>query len=61
MASNSLCEMCLQLQEHVKDSRVSEIIDVYEQKLAAFAVSKESTSATLKRDECDENSAKVVI
>ncbi|KAI3355497.1 hypothetical protein L3Q82_018328 [Scortum barcoo] len=31
----------LELQEHVKDSHVSEIIDVYEQKLSAFA-SKES-------------------
>uniref|UniRef100_A0A3Q3AHD3 Cellular inhibitor of PP2A n=1 Tax=Kryptolebias marmoratus TaxID=37003 RepID=A0A3Q3AHD3_KRYMA len=32
---------CLQLQEQLKDSHVSEIIDVYEQKLAAFT-SKES-------------------
>lgn len=29
----------LQLQEQVKDSHVSEIIDVYEQKLVAYAVS----------------------
>lgn len=30
---------CAQLQEQVKDPHVSEIIDVYEQKLSAFAVS----------------------
>lgn len=30
---------CRQLQEHLKDSRVSEIIDVYEQKLSTFTVS----------------------
>lgn len=30
---------CLQLQEHVKDSHVSDIINVYEHKLSAFAVS----------------------
>lgn len=29
----------MQLQEQVKDSHVSEIIDVYEQKLSTFAVS----------------------
>lgn len=34
---NPLC-FCRQLQEQMKDSHVSDIIEVYEQKLAAFAV-----------------------
>lgn len=38
---------CLQLQEQVKDSHVSEIIDVYEQKLGAYAVSTSGLRKTM--------------
>lgn len=39
MVMSSLMFFGLQLQENLKDCHVSQIIDVYEQKLSAFAVS----------------------
>lgn len=48
-ADEAACEswvFCWKLQEHVKDSRVSDIIQVYEQKLSTFAVSKGDKAGT---------------